>query len=48
MNFAETVTYILGREIRTIRILYWRLSRGRYLWGIYLFMYDRNSRWMSH
>jgi len=45
MNFVDTVIYILGREIRSVRILYWRLSKGKYLWGIYLGLHDRWSYW---
>ena len=45
MNFPDTLIYILGREIRTIRTLYWKLSNGKYLWGMQLGTYDRQSSW---
>jgi hypothetical protein len=46
MNYIDTLIYIIGRELRSIRILYWKLSGGRYLWGIALACYDLSSNWL--
>ena len=43
MNSINTLIYIVGREIRTVRMLYYKLSKGRYLWGMQLALYDRWS-----
>lgn len=45
MNFFNTLIYIIGREIRTVRVLYWKLSKGKYLWGIQLALHDSWSPW---
>ncbi len=38
------IIYLLGREFRFIRILYHKLSGGKYLWGLYQGMVDTNSK----
>ena len=45
MNNIKKLIYVLGREIRSIRILYWRLSKGKYLWGIQQNLVDSYSTW---
>lgn len=45
MNFINTLIYIAGREIRTVRMIYHKLSKGKYLWGIQLSLYDTWSPW---
>lgn len=46
MNFLDILIYILGREIRSVRMLYWKLSKGKYLWGLQQSLYDTYSPWI--
>lgn len=48
LSLAQRIMFFIGAEIRMARYLYWKLSKGTYLWGISQYFLDHNVKYWRY